>query len=117
MTLALTGLAGFSVATMAFPGASSTTRAVRASRCCLSRFSAFRADAGDTLDIEVPSGAGYGSPLDDSPAAVLADLLDGLIDEEAAVAIYGVVMTSDVLDIDLAATVAARRAIAASQES
>jgi len=54
------------------------------------RFSAFQVLAGDTLEVEVPSGAGYGDPLDRDPGLVLADVLDGLYDAAFAAQTYGV---------------------------
>jgi len=57
-----------------------------------SRFSAHRFETGDTLDVEVPSAAGYGDPLLRAPRQVLADVLDDLVSVSAAREIYGVVV-------------------------
>ena len=54
------------------------------------RFSAHRFAAGDTLDVEVPSAAGYGDPMQREPMQVLADVLDGLVSLATAQDVYGV---------------------------
>jgi N-methylhydantoinase B len=72
------------------------------------RFSAFQARAGDTLDVAVPSGAGYGDPLDREPALVLADVLDDLYSEQAAAAVYGVLLRPGRGGVDEGATTARR---------
>jgi N-methylhydantoinase B/oxoprolinase/acetone carboxylase alpha subunit len=68
------------------------------------RFSAFQVRAGDIIDVEVPSGAGYGDPLDRDPEGVLADVLDGLCTAGFAGDSYGVVLTSGGARVDEDAT-------------
>ena len=64
--------------------------------------------AGERLIVRTPGGGGMGAPVERDPAAVQADVLDGLVSVEAAESVYGVVMKSDGA-LDAAAT-AARRA-------
>lgn len=45
---------------------------------------------GDILELHMPGGGGYGSPLDRNQNAVLADLSEGYITPEAAKEIYGI---------------------------
>ena len=45
--------------------------------------------AGDRLILEMPGGAGYGDPHDRDPAALAADIRDGLVSAEAAERDYG----------------------------
>ena len=40
-------------------------------------------------------GGGYGSPLERDPALVLADVLEGWVSRERALAVYGVVIGDD----------------------
>jgi len=72
------------------------------------RFSAFQTRSGDTLDVAVPSGAGYGDPLDREPALVLADVLDDL---------YSVLFLPARAGVDEAATTARRTALRALRET
>ncbi|OKI63375.1 hydantoinase B/oxoprolinase family protein [Micromonospora sp. CB01531] len=76
-----------------------------------SRFSGLRFAAGETLDVEVPSGAGYGDPLERDPSAVLADVRDGLYSPDAAREAFGVLLTADgsMLDVDGTAGLRGRR--------
>jgi N-methylhydantoinase B len=53
----------------------------------------FRMGEADVLFISNASGGGYGDPLDRDPAAVLRDVQEGLVSEEAAQEVYGVVVT------------------------
>ena len=50
--------------------------------------------AGDSLQITVPSGGGFGDPLRRDPQRVLEDVLDGFTNVEAAQRDYGVVLTT-----------------------
>jgi N-methylhydantoinase B len=47
---------------------------------------------GDRITAYGPCGGGYGNPMLRSPQAVLDDVLDGLIDDQAAKSKYGVVI-------------------------
>lgn len=62
--------------------------------------------AGDSLQITVPSGGGFGDPLKRNPLQVLEDVLDGFTTVEAAFRDYGVVLktVNGHLTVDLAAT-------------
>lgn len=62
---------------------------------------------GDTLTVEGSGAGGYGDPRTRPPELVLADVRAGLVSAEAAAEDYGVVVDERV-DIDEAATVAAR---------
>jgi N-methylhydantoinase B len=46
-------------------------------------------DAGDSLVLELPGGGGFGRPRDRDPAALVADIADGLVSLEAARRDYG----------------------------
>ena len=63
---------------------------------------------GDRFRHELASGAGWGDPLEREPAAVLADVRNGLVSRERAQADYGVVVRPDET-LDLAATAAERQ--------
>jgi len=54
-----------------------------------------RLDAGDSLQITVPSGGGYGDPLDRDPALVLSDVLDEFTTRDLAAQDYGVVLVGE----------------------
>lgn len=66
-------------------------------------------------------GGGYGDPLERDTARVLADVLDGWVSRVAAFDIYGVVLTGEIEDeslaIDIAATIARRRELAAARHA
>ncbi len=64
--------------------------------------------AGDSLEITVPSGGGYGDPIERKPKSVLSDVLDGFTTEEQAREIYGVVIYEDHSGVDKEATKALR---------
>ena len=48
--------------------------------------------AGDSIQITVPSGGGFGDPKKRDPQKVLADVLDGFTDQESALKDYKVVL-------------------------
>ena len=50
---------------------------------------------GERLVLELPGGGGYGNPAERDPAAVAADVLDGLITVQDAERDYGVVLRGD----------------------
>lgn len=62
--------------------------------------------AGDSLQITVPSGGGFGEPTKRDPQKVLADVLDGFTTREAALGDYAVVLreVDGVLQVDAEAT-------------
>ena len=68
------------------------------------KISSQRFRAGDRLEITLVSGAGYGDPLKRDPAAVLADVLDGLLSAGQAESDYGVVLAEDGESVDFEAT-------------
>lgn len=63
---------------------------------------------GDTYYVMVTGGAGYGDPLQRDPQAVLADLRNGMVSEQAARDVYAVVWDRRGLRLDAAATQATR---------
>ena len=66
--------------------------------------------AGDSLQITVPSGGGYGDPLDRDPTLVRNDVLDGFTTRDLATQDYGVVLVGEGFDlaVDLDATTTLR---------
>jgi N-methylhydantoinase B len=54
----------------------------------------------DVLYTRHGNGGGYGDPLEREPNRVLNDVLNGYVSKELARNIYGVVFTSDTLEID-----------------
>ncbi|MGO1181516.1 MAG: hydantoinase B/oxoprolinase family protein [Micrococcaceae bacterium] len=71
--------------------------------------------AGDSVQITVPSGGGFGDPRDRDPDKVLADVLDGFTTRAAAERDYGVVLqdTDAGLRVDVEATERTRAAAGA----
>ena len=69
-----------------------------------SKVTAFRLNAGDTLEIKVPSSGGYGDPLKRDPELVLSDVLDDLTTAERARDDYGVVIDLETNSVDVEAT-------------
>ena len=78
-----------------------------------SKVTAFRLEAGSTLEITVPNSGGYGSPLERDPEAVLSDVLDGFTTLELAERDYGIVIEADTMTVDVAASERLRREFAA----
>ncbi len=60
--------------------------------------------SGDILAVRVPSGSGFGDPLDRDPARVLADVIDGRVTLGHATATYGVVLSGTPPAVDVGAT-------------
>ena len=58
-----------------------------------------RLDAGDCLEITVPSGGGYGDPLDRDPDLVRNDVLDEFTTRDLAEQDYGVVLVGESFDL------------------
>lgn len=71
----------------------------------------FEMAEGDIQYIRFMGGGGYGDPLERDPALVLEDVGLGLVSEDAAVGIYGVVLSLDRTSAVLNATVARRAMI------
>jgi N-methylhydantoinase B len=65
-----------------------------------------RLKCGDTVRIVSPGGGGYGLAIDRDPAGVLGDVRNGLVTEDEAREVYGVVFAGDA--VDEAATLALR---------
>ena len=81
-----------------------------------SKVTGWKLEAGDTIAIVVPSGGGYGDPLDRDPQLVVSDILDGFATREQAAADYGVVLAEGTLAVDEVAT-AERRAVLRAQRT
>lgn len=79
----------------------------------LGKLDVFHPRPGDVVTIMTPGGGGFGDPLERPAEAVLEDVLDGHVSIEAARRDYGVVIAGEVVDV--AATEAARAAIAAAR--
>ncbi len=62
----------------------------RASPLAYKEFRSFR--KGDVVYMKMASGGGYGDPLERDPQLVLEDVIDGLVSEQAAREVYGVVL-------------------------
>jgi N-methylhydantoinase B len=60
------------------------------------------------ITIASPGGGGFGDPLRRDPAAVLRDVLDGVVSPRQALETYGVVLAGDPLGVDVAGTAALR---------
>ena len=61
-------------------------------------FSELSVDAGTTIRVETPGGAGYGDPLERDPARVLADVRAGKVSAAAAREHYGVAIENGRID-------------------
>lgn len=83
-----------------------------------SKFANVAIPVGSLLRLRQGGGGGYGSPLERDPQRVLEDLVDELIDEPTARAVYGVVTTAGGSGpvLDEAATAAARRELATAEK-
>jgi len=55
-------------------------------------------EEGDVLDYRVSGAGGWGNPFERDPAAVLEDVIDGLVSPEAAREQYGVVVNGRSVD-------------------
>ncbi len=67
-------------------------------RALPSSFSDLPVEAGSTIRVETPGGAGYGDPLEREPARVAADAAAGKVTPRAAERDYGVVLRGGRLD-------------------
>ena len=67
---------------------------------------------GERLRVSMPGGGGFGDPRRRDPAKVARDVKRGLVSDEVARTVYGVVLTAD-HRVDEAATAKARAAVAA----
>jgi N-methylhydantoinase B len=67
--------------------------------------------AGDAIAFEPGGGGGYGAPEQRDPALILEDILNDYISPQAAAADYGVIVDTEKMCIDEAATKAARASL------
>lgn len=74
-----------------------------------SKISHSQLNVGDTLEIKLVCGAGYGNPLQREYQKVRDDVLDDLISVEQAEEVYGVVLDADNKTVDLEKTQALRQ--------
>jgi N-methylhydantoinase B len=73
------------------------------------RFSNESLARGDVVRFITGSGGGYGDPHARDAQAVLSNVLDGLLSEDTARAVYGVALRGDPLGVDEAETARLRR--------
>ena len=64
-----------------------------------SKVTGAKLEAGDSLQITVPSGGGYGDPLDRDPELVRNDVLDEFTTRDLAAQDYGVVLVGEGFDL------------------
>ncbi len=64
----------------------------------------FEVKENDVLYMRVASGGGYGDPLERDPQLVRTDVVNGIISEEAARDLYGVVLIGERFEVDPAGT-------------
>ncbi len=64
----------------------------------------FEFKKGDVVYMRMASGGGYGDPLERDPRLVLEDVIDGIISQQAAEEVYGVVLDPKKEAVDLVAT-------------
>jgi len=67
------------------------------------KFSGIAVNKGDVVEISIPNGGGYGSPLNRDPEKIREDILDEFYSREHAHEVYGVVI-SDKNELDVEAT-------------
>ena len=67
---------------------------------------------GDLVRIMTSGGGGWGSPLERAAEQVRDDVLDGFISAESAARDYGVVLTDDLVEVDVVATETRRKELA-----
>ena len=70
---------------------------------------------GDSVTIRGGGGGGYGDPTEREPEKVREDVYQGYVSQDAARELYGVVIDSESLVVDLAATEALRTRMRAAQ--
>ncbi len=64
----------------------------------LPKIDSLQVDCGDVLRILTPGGGGYGTPFARDPALVQNDVRNGLVSEQAAKDLYGVVLNDGSVD-------------------
>lgn len=70
---------------------------------------AMRLGKDDVVYVRCQGGGGFGDPLERDPALVQRDVAEGLVSPERARQVYGVVLESEMLGVDMAATTRRRR--------
>jgi len=65
---------------------------------------------GDTVQVNMNAGGGYGDPLERDPAAVLGDVLDGYVSIQGARDDYGVVIEEAKSSVNQSGTAKLRQA-------
>ncbi|MBI4283826.1 MAG: hydantoinase B/oxoprolinase family protein [Chloroflexi bacterium] len=65
--------------------------------------------AGDVVSVETNAAGGHGDPLERDPETVLGDVLEGYVSVQGARDDYGVVISEETLQLNLAATGVLRR--------
>jgi len=75
------------------------------------RYADYPLKAGDVFRLDSPGGGGYGEALSRPPERVAADVREGCVSAEAAERDYGVVLTADQQEVDVAATTRRRAAL------
>jgi len=90
------------------PGAFTRNVGTEREETLYSKVTQERCAAGDTLEIRMPSGGGYGDPLLREPALVLEDVLDDFVTVADAERHYGVVIDESTMTVDEDATARAR---------
>ena len=107
------GLPGCTIGTTLHRGvrAAALPASLEASAVEVDQWGTFRTAESDAQYIRFMGGGGYGDPLERDPALVLADVALGLVSEEAAAEIYGVVLSGGRGAVNAEATVARRAAI------
>jgi N-methylhydantoinase B/oxoprolinase/acetone carboxylase alpha subunit len=69
-----------------------------------SKWSNITIHEGDSVEVVLSGGGGWGSPYEREPEAVLADVINGFVSIDAAKHVYGVVIDSQKIAVDTAAT-------------
>ncbi|TWH22139.1 hydantoinase B/oxoprolinase family protein [Prauserella rugosa] len=90
------------------PGAFTRNVGTEREETLYSKVTQERCAAGDTLEIRMPSGGGYGDPLLREPPLVLEDVLDDFVTVADAERHYGVVIDESTMTVDEDATARAR---------
>ncbi len=76
----------------------------------LGKIDVLEVNAGDVVTFRTAGAGGWGDPLERDPQAVLADVENGFVTPEGALAGYGVVIVAGKVDDDATATTRAGRA-------
>src|SRR5262252_452206 len=77
-------------------------------RPSLLAYKEFEFKPGEAVYMRMASGGGYGDPLERDPLLVLEDVIDGVVSEQAAREVYGVVLDRKTETVDFTETTALR---------